>query len=301
MNKPTLKSLTDMGNDENNLSDIHEKALQLMEQGADISDEQLDELRADERLCEACLDLQAATMAFREDHDDTDVDDELSRLHGRLESRAAERPLRRWWAAAAVALFLVAGGAWWVSAHRAPADNTDASAYVTVLQGDDETRQVTLQTDERTTVLPSREHRQGGTATAAGTLEAARLQAETVKLTVPLGKTYRVASPKTPAIPSSSPRPVSPPPSSAPSSMSAATTMPQPPSPLSAAASPYGPPPTATVPRRLPTAPRRSPSSQASRCPWLIASCPSPMSTPTPTPTVCRDSSISTSPPSPTS
>ncbi len=192
MNKPTLKSLTDMGNDENNLSDIHEKALQLMEHGADISDEQLDQLRADERLREACLDLQAATMAFREDHDDTDVDDELSRVHSRLESRAAERPLRRWWAAAAVALFLVAGGAWWVSSHRAPADNSDVSAYVTVLQGDDETRQVTLQTDERTTVLPSREHRQGGTATAAGTLEAARLQAETVKLTVPLGKTYRV-------------------------------------------------------------------------------------------------------------
>ena len=64
-----------MGNDENNLSDIHEKALQLMEHGADISDEQLDQLRADERLREACLDLQAATMAFREDHDDTAVDD----------------------------------------------------------------------------------------------------------------------------------------------------------------------------------------------------------------------------------
>ena len=104
MNKPTLKSLTDMGNDENNLSDIHEKALQLMEHGADISDEQLDQLRADERLREACLDLQAATMAFREDHDDTDVDDELSRVHSRLESRAAERPLRRWWAAAAPGL-----------------------------------------------------------------------------------------------------------------------------------------------------------------------------------------------------
>ena len=130
MNKPTLKSLTDMGNDENNLSDIHEKALQLMEHGADISDEQLDQLRADERLCEACLDLQAATMAFREDHDDTDVDDELSRLHGCLESRAAERPLRRWWAAAAVALFLVAGGAWWVSSHRAPADDSDVDAIL---------------------------------------------------------------------------------------------------------------------------------------------------------------------------